>query len=128
MYNSRHNIIDLHLGMLSLLIILLTEQISMILLHLYGYLAFTLSTPLPFSSRTKTMGTGLIFLHLCCFGETNIKIVYISDNLELINRNKEHLNYTDPYPNNTLAAEFDITEQIYLTNQTYNIEASFQHV
>ena len=59
---------------------------------------------------------------------TNIKIVYVSDNLELINRNKEHLNYTDPYPNNTLAAEFDITEQIYLTNQTYNIEASFQHV
>ena len=35
---------------------------------------------------------------------------------------------TDPYPNDTLAAEFDITEQIYLTNQTYNIEASFQHV
>ena len=32
---------------------------------------------------------------------TNIKIIYVSDNLELINRNKEHLNYTDPYPNNT---------------------------
>ena len=59
---------------------------------------------------------------------TNIKIVYVSDNLELINRNKEHLNYTNLYLNNTLAAEFDITEQIYLTNQTYNIEASFQHV
>ena len=27
-----------------------------------------------------------------------------------------------------MAAEFDITEQIYLTNQTYNIKASFQHV
>ena len=59
---------------------------------------------------------------------TNIKIVYVSDNLELINRNKEHLNYTDPYPNNTLAAEFDITEQTYLTNHTYNIEELFQHV
>ena len=59
---------------------------------------------------------------------TIIKIVYVSDNLELINRNKKYLNCTDPYPNNTLAAEFDITEQIYLTNQTYNIEASFQHV
>ena len=59
---------------------------------------------------------------------TNIKIIYVSDNLELINRNKESLNYTDPCPNNTLTAEFDITEQIYLTNQTYNIEASFQHV
>ena len=53
----------------------------------------------------------------------NIKIIYISDNLELINKNKEHLNSTDPYPNNTLAAEFDITEQIYLTNQMYNIKA-----
>ena len=59
---------------------------------------------------------------------TNIKIVYVSDNLELINRNKEHLNYTDPYPNDTLVAEFDITEQIYLTNQTYNIKVSLQHV
>ena len=58
----------------------------------------------------------------------NIKIVYVSDNLELINRNKEHLNYTDPYPNDTLAAEFNITQQICLTNQTYNIKASFQHV
>ena len=42
----------------------------------------------------------------------NTKIVYVSDNLELINRNIEHLNYTDPYPNDTLVAEFDITEHI----------------
>ena len=49
---------------------------------------------------------------------TNIKIVYVSDNLELIKRNKEHLNYKNPYPNDTFSAEFDITEQIYLTNQT----------
>ena len=59
---------------------------------------------------------------------TDIKIIYVSDNLELTNRNIKHLNYTDLYPNNTLAAEFDITEQTYLTNQTYNIEALFQHV
>ena len=54
--------------------------------------------------------------------------MYVSDNLEIINRNKEHLNYTDLYPNDTLAAEYDTTEQIYLTNQTYKINASFQHV
>ena len=59
---------------------------------------------------------------------TNIKIVYVSDNLELIKRNREHLKYNNPYPNDTLSSEFDITEQIYLTNQTYQIEASFQHV
>ena len=27
-----------------------------------------------------------------------------------------------------MASKFDITEQIYLMNQTYNIKASFQHV
>ena len=59
---------------------------------------------------------------------TKIKIVYVSDNLELIKQNKEHLNYKNPYPNDTLLTEFDITKQIYLTNQTYQIEASFQHV
>ena len=59
---------------------------------------------------------------------TDIKIVYISVNLELINRSKEHLNYISPYPNNTLSAEYDITEQIYLTDKTYAIDASFQHV
>ena len=47
---------------------------------------------------------------------TNIKIISVLDNLELININKEHLNYISRYPNNTLATEFDITEQIYLTN------------
>ena len=50
---------------------------------------------------------------------TNIKTIYISDDLELINRSKEHLNYISPSPNNTLSAEFDITEQIFLTNKTY---------
>ena len=50
---------------------------------------------------------------------TDIKIKYVSNNIKLINRNKEHLNYTSPYPNNTLSAEFDITKQIYLTNKTY---------
>ena len=59
---------------------------------------------------------------------TNIKIICVSNNLELINRSKEHLNYINLYPNNTLSAEFDVTEQIYLTNKTYKIEASFQHV
>ena len=59
---------------------------------------------------------------------TNIKIVYVSDNLEIFKRYKEHLNHKYPYQNDTLSAEFDITEQIYLTNQTYKINASFQHV
>ena len=47
---------------------------------------------------------------------TNIKIIYVSDKLKLINRNKEHSNYTHPYSNNILGAEFNIAEQIYLIN------------
>ena len=59
---------------------------------------------------------------------TNIETKYVSDNLELINRSKEHLNYNNLYPNTTLLAEYDITEQIYLTYKTDKIGASFQHV
>ena len=84
------------------------------------------------SLRAEVVGMLSISLFIALLAKysncTNIKIIYISDNLELINRNKEHLDYTNLYPNNTLAAEFDITEQIYLTNQTYDIKASFQHV
>ena len=49
--------------------------------------------------------------------QIDIKIVYVSNNLQLINKSKEHANYTDPYPNNTLSSEFHITEQIYWTNK-----------
>ena len=59
---------------------------------------------------------------------TDIKIVYVSDNLQLINTSKEHGNYKNPYPNSTLSSEFDITEQIYRLNKTYKTDASFQHV
>ena len=59
---------------------------------------------------------------------TDIKIKYVSDNLELINRSKEHLNYNNLYPNTTLPAEYDISEQIYMTNKAYKIDTSFQHV
>ena len=67
----------------------------------------------------------LIVKHRKC---TNTKVKYVSDNLELINRCKEHLNYNHLYPNNTLSSENDIKEQIYLTNKTYRIDVSFQHV
>ena len=58
----------------------------------------------------------------------NIKIKFVTDNLDLVNRSKEHLNYKHPYPNNTLESEYEITKQIYLTNTTYHVEAMFQHV
>ena len=48
--------------------------------------------------------------------------------MELVNRSNEHLKYKHPYPNTTLKSEYDITEQIYLTNTMYKITASFVHV
>ena len=61
---------------------------------------------------------------------TNIKIKYVTNNVELVNRSKEHLiyKYKHPYQNKTLSAEYDKTEQIILTNKTYKIDAIFQHV
>lgn len=84
------------------------------------------------SLRAEAVGmlSILIFIALMTKHQERIKIKikYVSDNLELINKNKEYLNYINPYPNSTLLAEYDITEQIYLTDKTYKIEASLQHV
>ena len=46
-------------------------------------------------------------------GCLQIKVQYVSDNLELINKGKEYKGYDDPYPSGTLRAEYDVTEQIY---------------
>ena len=59
---------------------------------------------------------------------TNIKIKYVTNNQEFINRSNKHLNYRHSYPKNTLSAEYDITEKIYLSNKIYKISASFQHI
>ena len=39
---------------------------------------------------------------------TDIKIKNVSNNLELINRSKEHLNYNNPYSNTTPSSEYNI--------------------
>ena len=59
---------------------------------------------------------------------TPVKVQYTSDNLELIRRELKHTNYRDSYPNTTLTAEYDVTEQIYLTNQSNQIEATYSWV
>ena len=53
---------------------------------------------------------------------------FLTDNLELVKRSQAHLEYTLPYSNNTLSSEYDVTEQIFLSHQTYGINASFHHV
>lgn len=52
----------------------------------------------------------------------------MSDNKELINRQANHKTYQYPYPNQTLKAEFDLTEQTYMTHKAYNIIGTFNYV
>jgi hypothetical protein len=53
------------------------------------------------------------------------RVKCISDNAELIRRCKSHLQYKDPFPNKTLRSKYDITEQIYNTQEEHNIKAFF---
>jgi hypothetical protein len=54
-----------------------------------------------------------------------IKAICISDNKELIRQMTEHKQYEEPYPNATLASEYDIIEEIYETCKIYNIQSSY---
>lgn len=55
-------------------------------------------------------------------------VICIADNAELIRRCKAHKQYKEPYPNETLRSEFDVTEQIYMTQHNNNINATFKWV
>jgi hypothetical protein len=57
-----------------------------------------------------------------------MKIVFISDNSELIRRLKVHKHYDEPFPNETLKSEFDVAEQIYRTTTTYGIQSTYNWV
>ena len=74
------------------------------------------------SLRAEAVGMLLISIFVVLMAKhrnrIDIKIKFVTDNLELVNRSKEHLNYKHPYPNNTVQSEYNITEQIYLTNTT----------
>jgi hypothetical protein len=52
----------------------------------------------------------------------------IPDKKELIRRLTEHKQYDEPYPNATLASEYDIIEEIYETCKLYNINTSYHWV
>ena len=57
-----------------------------------------------------------------------IKATCISDNKELIRRMTDHKQYKEPYPNATLASEYDIIEEIYETCNIYNLDTSYSWV
>ena len=58
----------------------------------------------------------------------SFNIVCIADNAELIRRCNAHKHYKEPYPNETLRSEFDVTEQIYMTQTEHNIKSTFKWV
>jgi hypothetical protein len=60
--------------------------------------------------------------------EHKITAKYISDNKELIRRLTEHKQYYEPYPNATLASEYDIIEEIYETCKLYNVTTIYHWV
>jgi len=62
------------------------------------------------------------------FKMKSFKVVCIADNAELIRRCRSHQHYKEPYPNETLRSEFDVTEQIYVTQTRHNINATFKWV
>jgi hypothetical protein len=50
-----------------------------------------------------------------------MKVLLISDNSELIRRLKVNKHYDEPFPNETLKSEFDVTEQIYRKQQQHMV-------
>jgi hypothetical protein len=53
---------------------------------------------------------------------------FITDNQGLIGRVMTSLAYDNPYPNSTLAADWDVVNEIVTTLKKMPIEHSFQHV
>jgi hypothetical protein len=57
-----------------------------------------------------------------------LKMKSFNVNAELICRCNVHKQYKEPYLNETLRSEFDVTEQIYVTQHNNNINATFKWV
>ncbi|OEU11291.1 hypothetical protein FRACYDRAFT_246405 [Fragilariopsis cylindrus CCMP1102] len=59
---------------------------------------------------------------------TELNVLFISDNDELIKRCNAHKHYNDPFPNETLRSEYDVTEQIFSTINDSQIKAKYKWV
>ena len=65
----------------------------------------------------------------CNSNQDNVtRVQYVSDNIELVKQGQEHWSYVKSYANTTLRAEYDLTEQIYMTNQENKIKAKYSWV
>ena len=57
-----------------------------------------------------------------------MKAQYVSNNMELVKKGKEHQDCVKSCANTTLRAEYDLTEEIYLINRGNTINAKYSWV
>ena len=55
-------------------------------------------------------------------------VIFLADNKSFIERLQQHHEYILPYPNHTLKAEYDLTEQIFKAILVMKIDATFKHI
>jgi hypothetical protein len=81
-------------------------------------------------SEAAGMLSATMFISILCnyLNVPEFNVVCISDNAELIRRCRAHLHYKEPFPNETIKSEYDVTEQIYRTQAAHNIKATFYWV
>ena len=65
---------------------------------------------------------------ISAYFDQEFKIVFISDNAELIRRMNAHKYYKEPFPNETLLSECDVTEQIYSTQVSCKVKPTYVRV
>ena len=88
--------------------------------------------PISLCGKASRMLSSSLFITIlknhyhCIFQEEQLS--FMADNLELITRLKDHRRYINPYPNTTLEAEFDLTEQIHLLHENNQLPSYFKHV
>eukprot|EP00536_Pseudo-nitzschia_multiseries_P004803 jgi/Psemu1/10877/gm1.10877_g len=84
------------------------------------------------SLRSKAAGQLAALLFTACFQEYyKVEIPHLEvycDNSEVSRRGTNHHQYGTPYPNTTMTAQFDLTEQIYQTTQTAALQIQYKHV
>ena len=82
-------------------------------------------------SSLRAEGSGMlaatVFMALVCkfTQRSTMNTRNYSDNQELIRRLIAHQEYDTPFPNETIRAEFDLIEQIYLTTEEANLKTEY---
>ena len=89
----------------------------------------------PFGSSFRAEGYGflsvtrfLFRLQEFCGRSLAWRITMMTDNLGLLTRIEQSIQYPHPYPNYTLKADWDVTHEIISTLQAMSLQVMFEHV